>query len=201
MNVLVVNNAEPEHNGFNVPLHRALEKVEGIRVDHVEYRTPFTADQLARRYGAVVLSGVPLDYPLDTIYDRAGRLDWLHDSKVPTLGICIGHQSMGLAFGAELRSAVEAESGTITINRVKNTQDDILAGFGASLTAEALHRYSISVPTEFELIARSDVCESQIIKRYDRSQYGMQFHPELSRDGHRLLGNFMAIAQQHQQQQ
>lgn len=192
MKLLIIDNAEPEDAAFNQPLVTALSAL--VDATTVSHRQVTNDGQLLNAYNAVVLTGVPLHYSFETIAERSKRLGWLYTKNIPTLAVCLGHQSVGLAFGAYIIHEVEAENGPCTLHRVERPHDAIFHNLADSFDVEALHRGSISLPESFQLLASSATCKNQLMRHKTKPIYGMQFHPESSETGKTLLANFVDIA-------
>lgn len=189
MAVLIIDNAEVIDGNFNKPLFKSLESISEI--DVVQYRMTPDTDIIAS-YGGVVLSGVPTSYDMESIMDRHEYMRWLDDVDVPVLGICLGHQSIGTYYGAEVILGLEAEEG---LNDIGVTEPDpIFDIMGDEFAAEALHWCSISIPEDFIPLARSETCLNQIMRHRSRPIYGVQFHPELLQATQPLLANFVQLA-------
>ncbi len=193
MKTLIIDNTEAADAYYNIPLMAAVSQVSDCEV--VPYRQAILDDSVLRRYGAVVLSGVPLGYSFDTIDERPQRLQWLRTSNVPVLGICLGHQSIGRVFGSEV-SAMEGEYDDCAVSTVED--DPIFSRLGSEFTVDAHHHASISLPLAFKQLASSATCTNQVMKHASKDIYGCQFHPEFSEVGQTFLQNFISIARSHQ---
>jgi anthranilate synthase/aminodeoxychorismate synthase-like glutamine amidotransferase len=119
--------------------------------------------------------------------------------KCPILGVCLGHQSIGYAFGAEIIRAERLMHGkTSEINHDGKT---VFAGVPDPFVATRYHSLTIkpdTVPAEFEVTARTvDRPDTEImgIRHKTLPIEGLQFHPEsfLSNDGHQMLANFLKM--------
>lgn len=118
--------------------------------------------------------------------------------KVPLLGVCLGHQSIGEAFGADVVSAGEIMHGKTSM--VTHDGQGVFEGLPNPFEAIRYHSLAIapdSVPPELEVTARS---ESGVIMGVRHREYrveGVQFHPEsiMTRSGHDLLRNFLRMRQ------
>lgn len=116
--------------------------------------------------------------------------------RVPVLGVCLGHQCIGEAFGGEVRGAGEVRHGKLS--RVEHDGRGVFAGLPSGFNAIRYHSLSIqdeSVPAALEVTARSD---SGVIMGVRHRQYaveGIQFHPEsiMTEHGKELLKNFLAM--------
>ncbi len=189
MKILVIDNADNEAQNFNTPLLDAVSKL--ARLDVLRYSNIPLDHFPITDYDGAILSGVPLEYPLEAIQIRRKYMEWIRDTLVPILGICIGHQSLGVLFGSSITQDSEAEDGEFEIEVTEN--DQILDGIQSRFKARLMHSCSITLPEGFKLLAKSKRCGNQIMKHRQRDIYGVQFHPELSGIGSVLLRNFVDI--------
>lgn len=114
--------------------------------------------------------------------------------KVPILGVCLGHQSIGQAFGGKIIHAQTIMHGKTSQIFHENT--GIFNGIKSPFTATRYHSLVIdkkSLPDCFDITAWTDDNEIMGIKHKDLPIEGVQFHPEsiLSEYGHDLLKNFL----------
>jgi len=116
--------------------------------------------------------------------------------RVPLLGVCLGHQSIGAAFGGTIvraRRVMHGKTSTITHNR-----QDIFAGIPSPYTVIRYHSLVIeraSLPSDLSVMAESDDGEIMAVRHKTLPVWGVQFHPEsiLTEHGHDLLRNFLSI--------
>ena len=143
---------------------------------------------------AIVISPGP-GYPksggisIDTVKYFAGR--------IPILGICLGHQAIGEAFGGDIIMAhepVHGKTATITVD----ISAPIFAGVPERLDVARYHSLivnDITLPKELKVIAKTDDGEIMAVAHREYVLYGLQFHPEsiLTEEGKKLLTNFLAL--------
>ena len=115
------------------------------------------------------------------------------EAGVPTLGVCLGHQSMAQAFGGKVIRHVPVHGKTTTIEHDGRT---IFAGLPSPLTVGRYHSLVVAdeaVPEAFEVSARGGGVVMAIRHR-ELPAEGVQFHPEsvLTESGKRMLENFLA---------
>ena len=115
------------------------------------------------------------------------------EAGVPTLGVCLGHQSMAQAFGGRVIRHIPVHGKTTTIEHDGRT---IFAGLPSPLTVGRYHSLVVAdeaVPEAFEVSARGGGVVMAIRHR-ELPAEGVQFHPEsvLTESGKRLLENFLA---------
>ncbi|MDV7022356.1 aminodeoxychorismate synthase component 2 [Atlantibacter subterraneus] len=123
---------------------------------------------------------------LDVIRDYAGKL--------PILGVCLGHQAIGQAFGARIVRARQVMHGKTSA--ISHNGSGVFHGLNNPLTVTRYHSLLIdpaTLPDEFDVTAWSAGDEIMGIRHREWDLEGVQFHPEsiLSEQGHALLGNFL----------
>ncbi len=116
--------------------------------------------------------------------------------KIPILGVCLGHQSIGAAFGAEIVGANKLMHGKTS--EVRHDGKTIFAGLPNPFVATRYHSLVIRRETlsdEFVISAESDDGEIMGVRHKRFQLEGVQFHPEsiLTTVGHDLLGNFLKL--------
>ena len=118
--------------------------------------------------------------------------------KLPILGICLGHQSIGAALGGHIVRARELMHGKTS--RITTTQTGVFAGLPDQFTVNRYHSLAIeraTCPRELELTAWTDDGEIMGVRHRGLPQNlrveGVQFHPEsiLTEHGHAMLKNFL----------
>ncbi|MFA5205932.1 MAG: aminodeoxychorismate/anthranilate synthase component II [Lentisphaeria bacterium] len=149
---------------------------------------------LALRPAAIVVSPGPcspgeagISVPL--IQAAAGR--------VPLLGVCLGHQSIGAAFGARIIKARRLMHGKTS--QIHHEGQGLFAGLKSPFNAVRYHSLAIdpaSVPACLEITAKAEDGEIMGIRHREQLVFGVQFHPEsiLTPSGKRLVTNFLELA-------
>ncbi len=118
--------------------------------------------------------------------------------KLPMLGVCLGHQSIGAAFGGRIIRAQQLMHGKTSV--IHTTQQGVFADLPKDYTVNRYHSLSIersSCPAELEVTAWTDDGEIMGVRHRSLSIEGVQFHPEsiLTEHGHALLNNFLKMQQ------
>ncbi len=121
--------------------------------------------------------------------------------KLPLLGVCLGHQSIGQAFGGRIVHAKEIMHGKTS--EIYHNNNDVFAGLDNPFTATRYHSLVIeqeTLPDCFEVTAWTQTDEGEIdeimgVRHKEYAISGVQFHPEsiLTSYGHELLKNFLDI--------
>jgi anthranilate synthase/aminodeoxychorismate synthase-like glutamine amidotransferase len=113
---------------------------------------------------------------------------------IPLLGVCLGHQSIGVAFGGQIIRARSIMHGKVS--SIEHDGSGVLRGIASPFEATRYHSLVIereSCPEELIITARSDDGEIMAIRHRKFPIEGVQFHPEsiLTRIGKTLLGSFL----------
>ncbi len=114
--------------------------------------------------------------------------------KLPILGVCLGHQSIGAAFGGTIVRAQELMHGKVS--EITTTQRGVFAGLPARFTVNRYHSLAIrrqDCPADLDVTAWTDDGEIMGVKHKTLAVEGVQFHPEsiLTEHGHAMLKNFL----------
>ena len=167
-----------------------------LGADTIVYRNDSVTPEavLAMRPDAIVLSPGPCDPDragicLDLVAKAAGR--------VPILGVCLGHQAIGQAFGGRIVRAPQMMHGKLSA--IRHRGDGLFAGIPSPFTATRYHSLIVersSLPDALEVTAETDDGVIMALRHRELAVYGVQFHPEsiASEHGHDLLANFLAVA-------
>jgi para-aminobenzoate synthetase component 2 len=117
------------------------------------------------------------------------------DRGLPVLGVCLGHQAIGVAWGGIVERAPELLHGKTSL--VHHSGDPLLGGLPDPFVATRYHSLSIrpdSLPAALEVTGRTESGVIMAVRHRELPVVGVQFHPEsvLTQGGHRLLANWMA---------
>ncbi|HEX2129958.1 MAG TPA: aminodeoxychorismate/anthranilate synthase component II [Actinophytocola sp.] len=175
----------------------------------VQYLAQLGADCVVRRNddasltGPDALTGVDgvLVSPGPSTPERAGASIELvrrcAAESVPVLGVCLGHQAIGVAWGATVDRAPELLHGKTSV--VHHDGAGVLAGLPEPFTATRYHSLTVlpeTIPAEFEVTGRTEGGVVMAMRHRNLPVEGVQFHPEsvLTEGGHRMLANWMAAS-------
>jgi anthranilate synthase component II len=152
------------------------------------------ADALAQEPEAIVLSPGPCTpneagICLDLIRQAAGR--------VPILGVCLGHQAIGQAYGGEIVRAPTLIHGKVST--IHHEGAGVFHGINGPFRATRYHSLTIapeSLPESLAETARTEDGVIMGVRHASHPVHGVQFHPEsiASEHGHRILENFLRLA-------
>ena len=114
--------------------------------------------------------------------------------QLPILGVCLGHQSIGAAFGGKIVRAQELMHGKTSV--ISTTQEGVFTGLPAKFTVNRYHSLAIeraSCPPCLKTTAWTDDGEIMGVRHTELDIEGVQFHPEsiLTEHGHAMLKNFL----------
>ena len=114
--------------------------------------------------------------------------------KLPILGVCLGHQAIGAAFGGNIIRAQQLMHGKTSV--ITTTQKGVFAGLPEKFTVNRYHSLSIeraTCPDVLEVTAWTDDGEIMGVRHKTLDIEGVQFHPEsiLTEHGHAMLKNFL----------
>jgi anthranilate synthase component 2 len=115
-------------------------------------------------------------------------------SKIPILGVCLGHQSIGYAFGGEIVHAKQLMHGKLS--PVHHADTGVFAGLPNPFNATRYHSLAIrrdTLPACLDVTARTEDGEIMGVRHKEFAIQGVQFHPEsiMTEHGHQLLQNFL----------
>ncbi len=113
---------------------------------------------------------------------------------IPILGVCLGHQAIGQAFGGHIVRAGRVMHGKLS--QVTHNGCGVFAGLSCPLKVTRYHSLVIeraSLPSCLEITGESDDGEIMGVRHKELAVEGVQFHPEaiLTHQGHELLANFL----------
>ncbi len=187
MNIVIIDN----YDSFTYNLSHLVKEL-GAKVS-VFRNDQFQLSQL-EIFDKIILSpgpGIPSEAGLllDVIKTYAGRK--------PMLGVCLGHQAIGEAFGAHLENLSEVFHGVAT----EGTQlgnDPIFAGLPRRITMGRYHSWVVSregLPDCLEITAESDEGQIMALRHRHYSLHGIQFHPEsvLTPQGKDIIKNWINL--------
>ena len=118
--------------------------------------------------------------------------------RIPILGVCLGHQAIGEAFGATVTHASRLMHGKTSL--LTDVADDIIfKGIKKPVQVARYHSLSVqesTLPEELEVTARNDDGELMAMRHREYPIYGLQFHPEsvMTPDGSAMIRNFLEAA-------
>lgn len=186
MKILMIDN----YDSFTFNLVQYLAEL-GAELEVVRNDDITSDEVLAQDPDGIVLSPGP-GRP-----ENAGVLEDLVRAvagKIPTLGVCLGHQAIAQVFGGKIGYAPTLMHGKVS--QVEHDRSKLFKKIESPFTATRYHSLIVernSLPREFKVTAWADKSIIMAIQHRKLPLYGVQFHPEsiLTRCGHQLLNNFL----------
>jgi anthranilate synthase/aminodeoxychorismate synthase-like glutamine amidotransferase len=183
-------------DNFDSFVYNLAQAFGALGAEPIVIRNDVSIDRLeAESYDAVVISpgpGTPDDagVSIDAIRTFAGRL--------PLLGVCLGHQCIGQAFGGRVdRASVGPVHGKTS--EVEHDGRGVYSGLPSPFVATRYHSLAIEdLPAELEVTSRAEDGTVMGVRHKELVIEGVQFHPEsvLTEEGPKLLRNFLDLAAQ-----
>ena len=181
------------YDSFTYNLYHFLGEL-GAAVDVRRHDQVSVAEVMALHPQGIILSPGPCDP------DRAGICLELIEAaagKLPILGVCLGHQAIGQAFGGKVIRGPVPMHGKLTA--VQHQGEGIFQDIPSPFMATRYHSLVVergSLPDCFTVTAETENGLIMGLAHRELPIHGVQFHPEsiASEHGHRLLGNFLRLA-------
>lgn len=163
--------------------------VKRIKIDDLEQKD-FKSIQ------GIVISGSPTLITETNPISDITKTKLCVGSKLPLLGVCYGHQLIGINYGANI-SLGELRKGEEKI--IVLEESPLLRNINKKeLLLQEAHREEITLPKEFKLIGTSQRTEVEIMQHQKKTIFGVEFHPEISGDvGQTIISNFVNIVNNH----
>ena len=185
MKTVIIDN----YDSFTYNLAHLVKEL-GTEVD-VLRNDKFELEEL-EKYDKIIISpgpGIPeaAGLLLEVIRTYAGRK--------PILGVCLGEQAIGQAFGGKLTNLSEVFHGIQTNVKIKN-KDYIFSGLPTEIPVGRYHSWVVDTegfPEELVITAISSEGQIMALKHREYDVHGIQFHPEsvLTPDGKQIVGNWL----------
>ena len=187
MKILVFDN----YDSFTYNLVHLVEKITHERVD--VHRNDQISLEDINAYDKIILSPGP------GIPDEAGLLLPLIKEYAPTksiLGVCLGHQAIGQAFGATLENLTTVYHGVATPIKILKSTSAVLKDLGEEIEVGRYHSWIVSdedLPGDIEVTARDANGYIMALQHKSYDVQGVQFHPEsvLTPTGEKILRNWL----------
>jgi GMP synthase-like glutamine amidotransferase len=181
-------------DGCEAIRRRFVDLAPSLEVSVLDWRD-VSKDKITRQQPAAVVLG-PNETPFPAYPPDFRRfLAWVKARQGATLGICGGHQVLGLAHGAEVGPVFDVPPATHSYKgmpKVKGevlvhltgAEDPLLVGLPKEMRVEASHVDEVKgLPQGFVLLAHNETSPTQIMRAERRPIYGIQFHPERKASG------------------
>ncbi len=183
-----------------------IDNYDSFTYNLVQYLGELGAEVVVRRNDAVTVAEVGRMAPAGIVLSpgpcapaQAGvKVDVIRawGQHIPTLGVCLGHQAIGEAYGGRVVRAARAVHGKTS--RIDHDGTGLFAGLPSPLQVGRYHSLVVereSLPVSLEVVATAadDPSEIHALRHVSHPVWGVQFHPEsvLTPDGKQLLRNFL----------
>lgn len=124
-------------------------------------------------------------------------------NKIPTLGVCLGHQAIGQAYSGETVKSDKPTHGKSSI--ITHNEKGLFDGIQSPLKVGRYHSLITNLSTTSRLEVTATLDDDTIMAMQHKSHpvYGVQFHPEsiLTQDGHKIIENFVELARNWNKQE
>jgi anthranilate synthase/aminodeoxychorismate synthase-like glutamine amidotransferase len=185
-----------------------IDNYDSFTYNLVQYLGELGAEVVVRRNDAVTLEEIGAMAPSAMVLSpgpcapaQAGitvAAIQAYGHLIPTLGVCLGHQAIGEAYGGRVVRAARAVHGKTS--RIDHDAQGLFAGLPRPLVVGRYHSLVVeraTLPTELTVLATSqdDPNEIHALRHVTHPVWGVQFHPEsvLTPDGKQLLRNFLGL--------
>jgi anthranilate synthase/aminodeoxychorismate synthase-like glutamine amidotransferase len=184
-----------------------IDNYDSFTYNLVQYLGELGQDVTVRRNDEVSLSEVSAMNPAAVVLspgpgtpaDAGVSKDLLLElgPTMPMLGVCLGHQCLGEAYGGEIRRASQVMHGKVS--RVMHNSQSVFRGIANPFAATRYHSLIVNregLPSALEVTAWTDDGTVMGLRHREHPLAGVQFHPEaiLTEHGHQLLANFLEDA-------
>ncbi len=183
-----------------------IDNYDSFTYNLVQYLGELGADVQVRRNDAVTIDDIAALAPAALVFSpgpcapaQAGitvEAIRAFGATTPTLGVCLGHQAIGEAYGGRVVRAARAVHGKTS--RITHDGSDLFAGLPTPLEVGRYHSLIVerdTLPSSLRVVATAtdDPSEIHALRHVDHPVWGVQFHPEsvLTPNGKQLLRNFL----------
>ena len=183
-----------------------IDNYDSFTWNLVQYICELGAEVAVFRNDAITVKELALRNPAGLVIspgpggpDEAGiSLDAIKafEDRIPILGVCLGHQCIGQAFGGRIVHAQALMHGKTS--RIRHNGKGIFSMVENPMTATRYHSLAVergTLPKELEVCAEAEDGEVMGVRHLEKPVFGVQFHPEsiLTQSGMRLLENFLSL--------
>ncbi len=165
-----------------------IDCLKEIKAEHKHVMFDKITEHEIENSHSIVLSGRTRNDPLMNM-TNSKLIRYTLAEKKPLLGICYGAEILAITLGGTIRKMAQSRHG---IHEASVLMENSLCS--GKLRVFESHSYKIStLDSCFDTVASSDDCRFEIFQYRGQNIFGTQFHPEMSKDGKRLLKNFTSI--------
>ncbi|MBI2111960.1 gamma-glutamyl-gamma-aminobutyrate hydrolase family protein [Candidatus Woesearchaeota archaeon] len=148
-------------------------------------------------FSGIIISGGPTFLSQINQEEYLRNFQFIKKTDLPVLGICLGHQILGLLYGSNIYHG-ERTSKQEQIDLLQPSQpDELFIDVNNKSSFREEHYEFITLTDHFDLLARSDSCGNEAMKHKQKKIYSVQFHPEVSgKKGEIIFNNFLKICRE-----
>jgi anthranilate synthase component II len=195
MNVLLIDNFDSFTYNLYQYLSELAEQVTVVRNNEIPLEQIKDGE-----FSHIVISPGPGN-PTDPAYfGKTVQVIKAYSGTVPLLGICLGHQGIGAAFGGKIKKAPTIMHGKTST--FSHSGEGLFKGLPKEITVMRYHSLVVdrgSIPSEFAVDAVAEDGSVMAFHHVTMPVYGIQFHPEsfMTESGKQLLKNFLATGEHY----
>ena len=188
MKILLLDNYDSfTYNLLHIVKELGAEDVEVIRNDQIDLAEVKRFDKIILSPGPGIPSEAGLLLPIIKVYA----------ATKPILGVCLGHQAIGEAFGGTLENLKDVYHGIQSSIRLMGDKP-LFEGLGKQILVGRYHSWVVSnnnFPTCLEITAESEEGQIMALRHREYNVHGIQFHPEsvLTPQGKTIISNFLKL--------
>lgn len=197
MRTLVIDNYLTPGSPQIERLYEILQEVTVHTVEVKDYTTLSRSEEF-KNVDIIILSGSSSRLSEPGVAESyAIEADIVKAVEKPLLGICFGHQLLGIAYSEPVQMMDEMLEGYYMVE--KRGDDELFEGMGDKFLVMQSHKEFLeAIPYDFIKLADSPTCPVEVMKHRVLPKYGVQFHPERFDDKHpaglTILENFFTLA-------
>lgn len=185
MTILVINN-KGQYN------HRIQRSLQYLKIPSELVPNTLTVEEIREKNPiGLILGGGP------SIECAGNSEEYIKEFDLPILGICLGHQLIAKAYGGEVSTSDTESYAKVELDILND--NNLFNQLAPKMEVWSSHKDEVKVvPEEFEVLAKSDLCDVESFKHKDKDVYGIQFHPEVHHTpkGSVIFENFYNICKE-----
>lgn len=182
MTILVINN-KGQYN------HRIQRSLQYLKIPSKLVPNTLTIEEIMKENPVgLILGGGP------SIEDAGNSEKYIKELDIPILGICLGHQLIAKTYGGKVSTSDTESYAKVELDILND--DNLFNNLSPKMEVWSSHKDEVKeVPKDFEILAKSNLCDVESFKHKQKDVYGIQFHPEVHHTpkGSIIFENFYEI--------